>query len=262
IAMFLESVRQPERFIAALDRAADRGKPVVVLKVGRSERARRAITSHTGGLAGEARVFSAVLRAHRATEVGELDEMVEVLACCQGPRWPAGRGLAVMAASGGLAELILDLATAAGLHLPPLSDASRGAMQRSIGTLTGDGNPLDAWGNGDYATNFPRPISLLGADPGYDAVTFCSDSCDDQPFGTPDRLMAYARLLAEGAAESPKPFYYMTTRSGIFRRDVLAYLRERGIAVIGGTRQGLGAIDRLARWTEPPRTPRPESDRA
>ena len=262
IALFLETVREPERFVAALDRAADRGKPVVVLKVGRSERARRAITSHTGGLAGEARVFSAVLRAHRAIEVGELDEMVEVLACCQGPRWPTGRRLAVMTASGGQAELILDLATAAGLHLPPLSDAARGAMQRSIGTVTGDGNPLDAWGNGDYATNFPRAISLLGADPGYDVVTFCSDSFDDQPFGTPERLMAYARLLAEGAAASPKPFYYMTTRSGIFRRDVLAFLRERGIAVIGGTRQGLGAIDRLARWTESPGAPRPGSGRA
>ena len=252
IALFLETVREPERFVAALDRAADRGKPVVVLKVGRSERARRAITSHTGGLAGEARVFSAVLRAHRAIEVGELDEMVEVLACCQGPRWPTGRRIAVMTASGGQAELILDLATAAGLHLPPLSDAARAAMQRSIGTVTGDGNPLDAWGNGDYATNFPRAISLLGADPGYDVVTFCSDSFDDQPFGTPERLMAYARLLAEGAAESPKPFYYMTTRSGIFRRDVLAFLRERGIrrdrrdATGPRRRRSPRALDRVA----------------
>ena len=54
----------------------------------------------------------------------------------------------------------------------------------------------------------------------------------------------------------------MTSRAGIFRRDVLAFLRERGIPVIGGTRQGLGAIDRLARWTEPPGTPRPGSGRA
>ena len=146
-----------------------------------------------------------------------------------------------MTASGGLAELILDLASAAGLQ-PPAAvrclRAARGGCGRS-GTLTGDGNPLDAWGNGDYATNFPRAISLLGADPGYDAVTFCGDSFDDQPFGTPERLMAYARLLAEGVAESPKPFYYMTTRSGIFRRDVLAFLRERGIPVIGGTRRAL-----------------------
>ena len=256
IALFLETVRQPDRFVAALDRAADCGKPVVVLKVGRSERARRAITSHTGGLAGEARVFSTVLRAHRAIEVGDVDEMAEVLACCQGPRWPRGRRVAVMTASGGQAELILDLASAAGLDLPPLSPSSRAEMQRALGTLTGDGNPLDAWGNGDYATNFPRAIAALGADPGYDVVVFCSDSFDDQPFGTPERLLAYARILTEGAARSPKPFYYMTTRSGIFRRDVLAFLRDHGIPLIGGTRQGLGAIDRLARWSEAP-PPRP-----
>ena len=83
IAMFLETVREPERFVAALDRAADRGKPVVVLKVGRSDRTRRAISSHTGGLAGEARVFSAVLRAHRAIEVADMDELTEVIAACQ-----------------------------------------------------------------------------------------------------------------------------------------------------------------------------------
>src|SRR5947208_126393 len=83
IAMFLETVREPERFVAALDRAADRGKPVVVLKVGRSDRTRRAISSHTGGLAGEARVFSAVLRAHRAIEVAELDELTEVIAAVE-----------------------------------------------------------------------------------------------------------------------------------------------------------------------------------
>src|SRR5207245_754336 len=100
IAMFLETVRQPERFVAALDRAADRGKPVVVLKVGRHERTRRAITTHTGGLAGEARVFSAVLRAHRAIEVADMEGLTEVLACAQGERWPRGRRLCVMTASG------------------------------------------------------------------------------------------------------------------------------------------------------------------
>src|SRR5215813_7811351 len=259
IALFLETVREPDRFVAALDRAADRGKPVVVLKVGRSERARRAITSHTGGLAGEARVFSAVLRAHRAIEVAELDEMVEVLAAAQGPRWPRGRRLAVMTASGGQAELILDLASGVGLELPPLSPALRDDMHRALGSLTGDGNPLDAWGNGDYATNFPRALDLLGAAPEYDAVAFCSDSFEDQPYGTPERLMAYAQIFAEGATRSSKLFYYMSTRSGIFRRDVLAFLRDRGIPLVGGTRAGLGAIDRLARWADAMAPPRAEA---
>lgn len=263
IALFLETIRQPEQFVAGLDRAADRGKPVVVLKVGRSERARRAITSHTGGLAGEGRVVSAVLRAHRAIEVNDLDEMSEVLACCQGERWPRGRRLAVMTASGGQAELILDLAATAALQLPALSDDSRAEVARVLGGVAGDGNPLDAWGHGDFARNFPHALAVLARDPDSDVVVLSSDSFDDQPFGKPERLLAYARILADGATRSPKPFYYMTSRSGIFRRDLLAFLRAHGIPLIGGTRQGLGAIDRLARWAVPlpPRTAPPPDGR-
>ncbi len=257
IAAFTESVQDPERFAAALDRAADRGKPVVVLKVGRSERTRRAITSHTGGLAGEARVFSAVLRAHRAIEVADLDEMTEVLACCQAERWPCGRRLAVMTASGGQAELILDVATAAGLQLPPLSPAARAEVERVVGPLTGDGNPLDAWGNGDFATNFPHALRVLGAGDDYDAVAMCSDGFDDQPIGGPERVRDYTRILVEAAGASAKPFYLMGMRPGVFRRDQVVFLREHGLAVLGGTRQGLGAVDRLARWSEPPAPARP-----
>jgi hypothetical protein len=141
-----------------------------------------------------------MLRAHRAIEVGELDEMVEVLACCQGPRWPTGRRIAVMTASGGQAELILDLATAAGLHLPPLSDDARGAMQRSIGTLTGDGNPLDAWGNGTFVPNLDHSLAALQASPDHDAILFLRDNGDDQPMDQPETALNYLRQFARAAA--------------------------------------------------------------
>jgi acyl-CoA synthetase (NDP forming) len=251
IALFLESVRRPERFVAALDRAAERGKPVVVLKVGRSERARRAITSHTGGLAGESRVFSAVLRAHRAIEVDDLDEMTEALAACQGARRPSGRRIAVMTNSGGHAELILDVAAGAGLELPPLSPDTRAEVARVIGPVAGDGNPLDSWGNGDFNTNVPHALSVLGKAPEVDTVVWCTDSADASPMGTPERFMTYARMLGEAAKASTKPFYLMGTRPGIFRRDQHEYLSAEGIAMIGGTRQGLRAIDRLARTLAP-----------
>src|SRR5438105_2046435 len=61
IGCFIETVREPERFAAALNRAAALDKPVVVLKVGRSERARRAVFSHTAGAAGSPAVFSDML---------------------------------------------------------------------------------------------------------------------------------------------------------------------------------------------------------
>jgi acyl-CoA synthetase (NDP forming) len=257
IAMFLETVRQPERFVAALDRAAARGKPVVVLKVGKSERARRAITSHTGGLAGESRVVEAVLRAHRAIEVHDMDELTETLAACQGARRPPGRRIAVVTNSGGHTELILDVAANLGIELPALSPATRAEAARVIGSVAGDGNPLDSWGNGDFQTNVPHALRTLGADPDIDAVVWCTDSMDGSPLGTPERFMTYASMLLEGAKGSAKPFYLMGTRPGIFRRDQHELLSAQGIAMIGGTRQGLRAIDRLARWAAPPAAPRP-----
>ena len=98
IATFTETVREPERYVAALDRprrqAGGRAQ-------GRTHRA-HATRDHQPHrrLAGESRVFSE-LRAHRAIEVTDLDEMTEVLAVCQGERWPRGRAISVITGSGG-----------------------------------------------------------------------------------------------------------------------------------------------------------------
>ena len=254
IATFTETIRDPERYVAALDKAADHGKPVVVLKVGRNDRTRRAITSHTGGLAGEARIFSEVLKRHRAIEVGDMDELTEVLACCQGERWPTGPKLGVLTASGGQAELILDVAEAAGLRLLPLSEAGRREAERVIGPLTGDGNPLDAWGDGKFDVNIPHGLKVLEDEPDVDSIIMLSDSRDDSPM-VPTQ---YTQYLAETARRTAKPCFFMNTRPGLFRQEFADALRAAGVPTIGGARQGLGAVDRLARWSVPPPESLPE----
>jgi acyl-CoA synthetase (NDP forming) len=248
IATFTETVREPERYVAALDRAADAGKPVVVIKVGRSERTQRAVTSHTGGLAGSSRVFSELLRAHRAIEVGDLDEMTEVLAVCQGKRWPRGRRISVVTGSGGLAELILDNATALGLELPPLSTAERVEAERVIGRISGDGNPFDAWGNGNYAVNLPHAMAVVDKSDRIDAICYCSDTSNDPVIGHPGRVLENVVMLATAARASEKPYYLLSTRSGVMNREQVDAMRKQGLVVIGGTRQGLAALDRMGRW--------------
>jgi acetate---CoA ligase (ADP-forming) len=248
IATFTETVREPERYVAALDRAAAAGKPVVVLKVGRTERTQHAITSHTGGLAGESRVFSELLKAHRAIEVSDLDEMSEVLAVCQGERWPRGRGISVVTGSGGLAEMILDNATAAGLDLPALSPAERAEAERVIGRITGDGNPFDAWGNGGYAVNLPHAMSVVNDSERIAAIVYCADTGNEGQLGHPGRVLENVKMLVEAAQRSHKPHYLMSSRPGVMNLRQAKGLREAGLVQIGGTRQGLGAIDRVARY--------------
>jgi len=248
IGCFIETVRAPDRFVAALDCAAGKGKPVVVLKVGQSDRTRPAVTSHTAGDAGDVTAFSGLLRAHRAIEVADLVEFTEVLAACQGERRPAGRRIGVITSSGGLAELMLDIAAAADLQLPPLPPAARADIDRLVGYVTGDGNPLDAWGNGTFVPNLDHALAALQASPDHNAVVFCRDYCAGQPMDAPESALNYLQQFARAAAASTKPHYLLHTRSGFMDRTHLSYLSEAGIPVIAGIREGLGAVDKLARW--------------
>jgi acyl-CoA synthetase (NDP forming) len=248
IGAFIETIREPERFAAALDRAAARGKPVVVLKVGRTGRTRHAVTSHTGGDAGDSAAASELLRAHHAIEVADLTELTEILAAYQGWEPPAGRRIGVVTSSGGLAELILDLA-GPDIELPPLPPAVKTGIETRIGPVTGDGNPLDAWGSGTFAQNLPQALALFDASPDHDIIALCRDGQDGQPFDTPGLARSYLDLFAAAAARSTKPHFLLHTRPGVMDRDQVAQLRRLGISIVGGLDEGLRAIDRLARWS-------------
>jgi acetate---CoA ligase (ADP-forming) len=248
IGLFIETVRHPERFAAALDRAAAAGKPVVAVKVGHTPRTSYAVATHTGGEAGDPTAISGLLGAHRAIEVADLVELTEVLAAFQHWKRPRGRRIGVITSSGGLAELILDLSTAAELQLPPLSPTARAAIEPQIGFISGDGNPLDAWGSGTFAANLPRALSCFDASPDHDIIAFCRDGCDGQPFDQPDLARAYYDAFAAAAAPSAKPHFVLHTRPGVMDHAQIAHLRGLGVPIVGGLREGLIAIDRLARW--------------
>lgn len=261
VAAFTETIAEPERFVAALDRAAAAAKPVVVLKVGKAERTREAITTHTGGIAGDARVLSEVLRAHRAIEVAEYDELIEVLAAFQAPRLPAGRAISVVTSSGGAAELMLDVADDSALDLPALPAADFAEARRVIGDFAGDGNPLDAWGNGNFRENMPHALGVVGRVANTDAVVLSYDNDDNAPMGRIADYLARIDILEAARTASTKPHYQLTLRPGLRIAEQTARLRALGIPPLYGIRQGLGAIDRLARWNgglaaaRPPRHP-------
>ena len=130
VILFLEGFRRPERFLALADRALELGKPIMVVKVGRSEQARAAAIAHSGSLAGEARATDAALDAAGVIRCADLDELLETAELVEGIR-RTGRGIGrgrtgVVTVSTGEASLIADLAPAAGLDLPPIPDAARG----------------------------------------------------------------------------------------------------------------------------------------
>ncbi len=125
----------------------------------------------------------------------------------------------------------------------------RAVAERVIGRITGDGNPFDAWGNGNYAVNIPHAMSVVDKSKRIDSIIYCADASNDPIIGQPSRVFENVDMLAKAAAASEKPYYLMSTRSGVMNRKQIDGMRDAGLVVIGGTRQGLGALDRMGRWS-------------
>lgn len=123
IALVIETIRHPAAFVAAARRALAAGKPVVALKLGRSERGREIATSHTGALAGEAWVYDAALRQVGIPTARDLEDLMDqVSLCVQLPpeRWSEVQGLGVVSMSGGWSAMTGDICDEEGIVVPPL----------------------------------------------------------------------------------------------------------------------------------------------
>ena len=88
---------------------------------------------------------------------------------------------------------------------------------------------------------------MFDASPDHDIVVFCRDNSDDPAFDAPELVGTYIDLFTRAAMQSRKPHYLLHSRPGVMNQALVAQLRERGIPVVGGLREGLSAIDHLAR---------------
>ena len=124
IALFIETIRDPEAFAAACSRAAEKGKPVIALKVGRSELACRVAATHTGAIAGSDRILDAFFRRANVMRVNTLDDLLETAVLFSGLRGlSAGSPKVGMATvSGGEMGMLADVCADSGLVFPPVSE--------------------------------------------------------------------------------------------------------------------------------------------
>ncbi|WP_349605875.1 MULTISPECIES: acetate--CoA ligase family protein [Cupriavidus] len=143
IVTTLEGVRNGPRFMAAALHAAQRGKPIVAIKVGKSEYGARAAQSHTAAIAGSADINSAVFRQLGIIEVDDIDELIDV-ASLLARRKPTGREqLAVYSFSGGTAALASDMVGTAGLKLAEFEPATIDALAKALPGFAAINNPVD-----------------------------------------------------------------------------------------------------------------------
>jgi len=142
ICASLEGCKDGAALRRALLKAAAARKPVIIMKVGTTEVGAAAAATHTGSLAGEDRIFSAVFRECGAYRTQSIEEMIDIAYLCAIAPLPPNDAVGVLTVSGGIGVLMADACIEAGLSVPPMADDVL-ANIRAIQPMAGGRNPID-----------------------------------------------------------------------------------------------------------------------
>jgi acyl-CoA synthetase (NDP forming) len=142
ICASLEGCKDGAALRRALLKAAAARKPVLIMKVGTTEVGAAAAATHTGSLAGEDRIFSAVFRECGAYRTQSIEEMIDIAYLCSIAPLPPNDAVGVLTVSGGIGVLMADACIEAGLSLPPMADPVL-ARILAIQPMAGGRNPID-----------------------------------------------------------------------------------------------------------------------
>ena len=254
VIMFMEGFKRPERFLALADRALELGKPLMVVKVGRSAQAQAAAVAHSGSLAGEERATDAAMRAAGVIRCADLDELLETAELVAGAG-RLGRGFGtgrtgVVTVSTGEASLIADLAPRTGIDLPPVPEMTRAHLLRDLPTLGYIGNPLDPWGATDPPAAYAAAFEAFAASGAYDILAIVHDF----PYRSLASEVETARVVTGQllAATRDRPEIlpvYVSLTSGEPPPETKQQLDDAGgVPLLRGALEAFTAIAAAARW--------------
>ena len=171
IVAYLEAATDKDRLVAALALARERGKRVVVMKVGRSEAGAQAAASHTASLAGSDQVYEGLFRQYGVWRARSIDELFDVAyACSVNAPAPLGRRLGLLTVSGGVGALMADVASDCALDVAPMPEDAQRRLKELV-PFCGPRNPVDMTAQlVNDLTLFGSNFQIMLEEGGYDVV--------------------------------------------------------------------------------------------
>jgi len=242
ILLFIEGIRDVDKFMAAAKRAAELRKPVIVTKVGRSGAGERAAASHTASMAGWSAAYDAVFAKYGFIVSNDLDEAVTIAAVLTTSPLPKGDRVAVLTVSGGAGIWGADTVSMQGLRVPELSTAVQGQIKQWMPSYGAAGNPVDVTAQGVSSGGLQKSIELFDSSDEVDAtlVVLSLSSETRMPFKE-------AELKPVIAAQRKPVVFYSYTLPSLFARRELA---KSGVVVLSGLTHVGVAMRRLADYAK------------
>ena len=239
LALFLETVRDPAGFVAALAKARERDVPVVALKVGRTEASARFAATHSGAIAGDDAAYEAVFDRYGVARVATLDQLMATALVLAHPKRPKHGGLVALTDSGGLRELMIDLADDLGVGFAALAPATTAKLESRLPGHLAPINPVDAAGSltAEFTAIFDDCLGHLMADPNAAIGLFEFEARDDFQY-LPD-LVDIALRRAEA---HDTPLIVMSSLSATGNQGIAERLADAGVPLVNGVQSALDAV--------------------
>jgi len=242
IALFIEQVRQPRRFLELVRQARAAKRPVVMMHPGRTAQARASALSHTGALAGDHAVMTTVLRREGVLVVDTLDEFFDVTALLA--RWPEppAKGAAIMTNSGAFRGVALDFCAGSGLVLPSLAEPTRATLASLLPAYASIDNPLDMTTIGVGSPEvFGTTAAALLDDPAIGGLITAF-----MPGGPPLQA-ARARTMLPVIERAGKPVAFAHFCDGTpLAPEFIELMRAAGVPLFASPDRAMRAMARLA----------------
>lgn len=250
IAVYCEDFRDGRAFAAATAGAVARGKPVLLLTIGRGVAAARAARSHTGALASATVAVEAACRAAGIDRVTTPHELINLAQALLSGAQPRGRRVAILGDGGGHGAIAAEVAESAGLNVPAFSPELSERLRAGLPATAATANPIDLAGGGEQDIySFERTARLLLSADEVDAVLLTGyfGGYGEYSPQLAQQELEVARTLGTMAAGHAKPLLVQT----MYARSAAAeLLRAAGTPVYAAVEAAAGALARLVERAE------------
>ena len=243
LIMFIEGLKSPARFAEVASKAADKGVPIVMMKIGRSEAGQRAAVSHTAHLTGADTAYDAVFERYGVIRVFDQEELLSVAAAlARFPHVPIDK-VAIVSTSGGAGGWAADLCGIAGLDVPVLSEALQADLSQWIPEFGSTANPVDVTANAVEAGGVPLVHVLERLQDSDEVDAFIVNI----GLHAPNRIAKLADILGPVFARARKPILFTSHIVPIAENmAALADLGGQGFHSYTGCAAALKGIGRYA----------------
>lgn len=231
IALYVEGVKRPGKFIEALSQAK---KPVVILKSGRTPRGKVAAESHTKSMAGSDAMYEAIFRRFKVNRADNLEELYDFAKALAYMEKPKGRRLLNISSSGGAAILGIDESEKLGFTNPAPTQELKDKLRAFLPAHCGVSNPIDL--TGDAITDpslYAKSIAVAKSEYDTSVVIF-----GDPIHGAADIVTGKGELII------------FCGGAGVEREETLKMHKKR-IPVYPTPERGIKALYQLVRFDAP-----------